>query len=129
MWPNDFVARFTALAIEHAVASENGDFETANRAVDLTADLIREVWIKGGRIKEALKPVAELAKSDDPRVALKAIVYTAELFPQVAAELPRLSRDKGLTCLGAKYTSDNIREGKLRVLREILGAEMPDSGL
>jgi hypothetical protein len=124
---NDFLDQFRALAIEHAIASENGDFQNANRAVEMIAELIREVWIKGGGKRDALKPLTELARSDDPRIALKAIVYTAELFPEVTVQLARLTRDKGLTGLGAKYALDNFRKGKLRVLREILGTETLDS--
>lgn len=126
---DEFLERFKALTIEHAVASENGDFERANRAVDMTTELIRKVWINGGRTKDALRPLTKLVASDDARIALKAVVYTAELFPEVEAALPRLMLDKGLAGLGAKYTLDNVRQRKLRVLREILGTDMPDSAV
>lgn len=118
---NTLIDQFQAIAIKHAQASQEGDYETVNKLVEQTVSLIREMWQLGGSRKESLGPLAALANSDDPRVALRAIVYTAELFPEVVVQLHRLSRDQGLAGLGAKYTLDNIKEGKLRVLKEILG--------
>lgn len=121
---NKLLERFKSLAVEHAQASEHGDYNTANRAVELTAEVIREMWITGGRIKDALRPLTELASSDDPRIALKAIIYTAELFPEVASQLSRLSREKSLIGLGAQYARDNFAAGKIQVLKEILGSDI-----
>lgn len=74
----------------------------------------------GGRTKEALKELSELSKDRNPGVAIKAVIYTVELYPEVADELGRLQRDKGLVGLAAKNAIKNVQRGNVGWLREVL---------
>ena len=113
--------RFKDLSIQHYQASEQGDYKTVNQGVEAIEQVIRDLWTSGGRTKESLRPLSELAKSSDPRIAIKAVVYTVELFPAVAGELDRLVRDKGLVGLAAKYAKKHVQSGNVGWLSEVLG--------
>jgi hypothetical protein len=112
--------QFKELSVRHYEASAQGDFETVNKVVAAIKEIVRELWDSGGRTKEALKALSELSKDRNPRVAIKAVIYTVELYPQVADELGRLQRDKGLVGLAAKNAIKNVQRGNVGWLREVL---------
>jgi hypothetical protein len=118
----ELLDRFKELSIRHYQASEEGDYKTVNEGVGAMEQVVRELWTTGGRTKEALKGLSELSKDSDPRIAIKAVTYTVELFPEVAGELNRLAREKSLVGLAAKYAIKNVESGKTGVLSSILGA-------
>lgn len=112
--------KFKALSVDHYVASEEGDYETVNKGVAAIEQIVRELWDSGGRTKAALKELAELSRDPDPRVAIKAVIYTVELYPNVADELKRLKRSKGLVGLAARHALQHVENGNARWLSEAL---------
>jgi hypothetical protein len=117
----DQLVAFQRLAIEHHRASEEGDSDTANRCSDEIGELVRKIWQENGKTKGALRGLAELAKSRNPAVAMKAITYTLELYPEVAAELPRLQKEKSIVAIGAEFTLRRWKRGEQHILKELLG--------
>lgn len=116
----ELLEQFKELSIRHYEASEQGDSKTVNEGVNAMEQVIRELWTTGGRTREALKELSELSKDSDPRIAIKAVIYTVELFPEVAVELNRLVQEKTLVGLAAKYAIKNVESGKTGVLSSIL---------
>lgn len=112
--------QFKELSVRHYEASVQGDFETVNKVVTAIEEIVRELWDSGGRTKEALKELSELSKDRNPGVAIKAVIYTVELYPEVADELGRLQRDKGLVGLAAKNAIKNVQRGNVGWRREVL---------
>lgn len=102
--------QFKELSVRHYEASVQRDFETVNKVVAAIEEIVCEVWDSGGRTKEALKALSELSKDRNPGVAIKAVIYTVKLYPEVADELGRLQRDKGLVGLAAKNAISAARK-------------------
>jgi hypothetical protein len=74
----------------------------------------------GGAYKGSFERASELSKGRNPGVAIKAVIYTVELYPEVADELGRLQRDKGLVGLAAKNAIKNVQRGNVGWLSEVL---------
>jgi hypothetical protein len=121
MGNQELLRRFEELAVEHLKASEEGDFEAANLSVDETGRIVKQLWRDNGSTKEALRELVELSKSKNPAVAMKAVTYTLELYPEVANELRRLKKEKSLIGLGAECTLKRWKEGQQTILKELLG--------
>lgn len=117
----ELLTRFQNLAIDHHRGSESGDSDLANSCVDGINAIVRELWRENGSNKQALKGLVHLTKSRNPAVALMAVVYVLELYPEVAQELTRLQKEKSIIGLSAKYTLANWKTGELRVLKGLLG--------
>ncbi len=120
MGEQELLARFQELAIEHLRASEQGDADAANSCVDEIGLIVRQLWRENGSRKEALRGLAKLAKSTNPAVAMKAVTYTIELYPEVADELPRLKKEKSMVGPWAKYALRNWKGGQTRLLKDML---------
>lgn len=122
MGEQELLLQFQKLATEHQCASENGDYEAANRCVDEIAKIVRQLWHDNGANKEALRGLAELAKSrSNPAAALMAVTYTVELYPDVKHELTRLKKEKSIVGPLAEYALQNWKSGKQSILKETLG--------
>lgn len=121
MGNQELLARFQNLAIEHLRASEAGDYDLANRCVDEIGGVVRQLWHDNGSTKEGLRGLADLAKNKNPAIAMKAISYTLELFPEVAKELPRLAKEDSIVGMGAKNTLKRWKSGEQKLLKEVLG--------
>lgn len=117
----ELLAEFQRLAIEHDRASMAGDQDAANQCVSDIGRVVRRLWQKNGESRQALSGIADLASCGDGRIALMAVAYSIELYPEVAEELHRLKQDQSLVGLGAKYTLENWEKGEMRVLKELLG--------
>lgn len=117
----ELLIKFQELAIDHYRASEAGDDEVANLCVDEIGRIICRLWNEQGQHKEALKGIAELSSSDNPAIAIKAITYSLEFYPEVADQLHRLRRCKSIIGVWAEYTMSRWKNGQQKILKEMLG--------
>lgn len=64
--------------------------------------------------------IADLFKSENPAIAMKAITYSLEFYPEVAGELPRLKRNKSPIGVWIEYTDKRWKKGEQHILKEML---------
>lgn len=120
MEEQELLLEFQKLATEHQRASEEGDYEVANRCIDNIGEVIRQLWRVNGANKKALRGLADLAKSNNPAAALMAVTYTEELYPEVAGELNRLKKDKSIIGALAQYALQNWKSRNRNLLKDTL---------
>lgn len=121
MSDEELLTKFKELAVDHYRASEEGDSEIANLCVDEIGRVIRQLWKEHGQHKNALQEIAKLSTSDHPAIAIKAITYSLEFFPEVAEGLPKLKKDKSIIRIWATYTFKRLNNGEQKILKKLLG--------
>jgi hypothetical protein len=109
---SDLVQIYAEAAAEHRLASQEGDYKTANRQHDIVAGVYRELRRRGTDAQRAI-----LKLLDHPNLGVRgwAAAHALEFEPDRGIEvLEELKADNSLVGLSAKYALLEFESGKLR---------------